>query len=132
MRRSIAKLRWVAVALAGILMAGAWVVNCRVDVPAVSAAQNPQGSYLPPLPPPFGNGPPIGVDNNPEHEQIENARNAQRRKQLAQDTDKLLALATQLKEEVDKSNGSTLSVDAVKKAAEIEKLAKSVKNKMRN
>jgi hypothetical protein len=131
MQRSIAKLRWVAVALAGILTC-AWVVNCKVDLPAVSAAQNSQSPTLAPLPPPFGNGPPIGVDNNTEHEQIEKARNAQRLKQLAQDTDKLLALATQLKEEVDKSNGSTLSVDAVKKAAEIEKLAKSVKNKMRS
>jgi hypothetical protein len=36
-----------------------------------------------------------------------------------------------LKEEVDKSNGATLPVDAVKKAAEIEKLAKSVKSKLR-
>ena len=132
MQRSIAKLRWAAFALAGILMAGAWVVNCRVDLPAVSAAQNPMSPTLPPLPPPFGNGPSIGDDNNPTHEQIEKARSAQRLKQLAQDTDKLLALATQLKEEVYKSNGSTLSVDAVKKAAEIEKLAKSVKNKMRS
>jgi hypothetical protein len=36
-----------------------------------------------------------------------------------------------LKEEVDKSNGGTLPIDAVKKAAEIEKLAKSVKSKLR-
>jgi len=132
MRRSIAKVRWVAVALAGILMAGAWVVNCRVDLPAVSAAQNSQSPYLAPLPPPFGNGPPIGVDNNPTHEQIEKARNAERQKQLVQDTDKLLALAKQLKEEVDKSNEGTLSTDVVKKAAEIEKLAKTVKDKMRD
>jgi hypothetical protein len=32
---------------------------------------------------------------------------------------------------VDKSNGNTLSLDAVKKATEIEKLAKMVKNRMR-
>jgi hypothetical protein len=139
MRRSIANLRWVAVALAGILPAGAWVVNCRVDVPAVSAAQNsqnppPQNQMSPGLPdepPPFGNGPPLGVDNNPQHRQIEQVQNAERLKQLAQDTDKLLALAKQLKDEVDQSNGNTLPVDAVKKAAEIEKLAKSVRSKIR-
>jgi hypothetical protein len=139
MRRSIANLRWVAVALAGILLAGAWVVNCRVDVPAVSAAQNSQNPppqnqmspNLPDLPPPFGNGPPLGVDNNPAHAQIEKVRNAERQKQLGEDTDKLLALAKQLKDEVDKSNGNTLPADAVKKAAEIEKLAKSVRSKIR-
>jgi hypothetical protein len=45
-----------------------------------------------------------------------------------QDTAKLLELAKQLKEEVDKSNGSTLSVDVIKKATEIDKLAKNVKS----
>jgi hypothetical protein len=33
---------------------------------------------------------------------------------------------------VDKSNQDTLSVDVVKKAGEIEKLAKSVKDRMRS
>ena len=37
----------------------------------------------------------------------------------------------ELKEEVSKSNKDTLSIDVVKKAAEIEKLAKSVKDRMR-
>ncbi|HTF70864.1 MAG TPA: hypothetical protein VK638_50155 [Edaphobacter sp.] len=128
MRQSIAKLRWIAAALAGILLAGAWVGSGRVDAPIVSAAQNSQSPYLPPLPPPFGNGPPIGVNNNPTHKQIERVQNAERQKKLARDTDKLLTMAQQLKEEVDKSNGSTLSVDIVKKAGEIEKLAKSVKS----
>lgn len=65
-------------------------------------------------------------------EKMEKARNADRQKHLVQDTDKLLALAKELKEEVDKSNQDTLSVDVVKKAGEIEKLAKSVKDRMRS
>jgi hypothetical protein len=65
-------------------------------------------------------------------EKMEKARNADRQKHLVQDTDKLLALAKELKEEVDKSNQDTLSVDVVKKAGEIEKLAKSVKDHMRS
>jgi hypothetical protein len=48
-----------------------------------------------------------------------------------EDTDKLLALATQLKQEVDKTNKDVLSVDVIRKADEIEKLAHSVKERMK-
>src|SRR5271169_1932927 len=50
---------------------------------------------------------------------------------LKSDTDKLLKLAVELKDYVDKSNENVLSLDVVKKAEEIEKLAHSVKDKMR-
>ena len=126
MRSSVAKLRWVAVTLAGILLTGALVVNCRVEVPPVLAAQD--GRIIPSDPNPLG---PRVAGHDPIHDQIEQVQHAQIQKQLIQDTDELLALAKQLKEEVDKSNGGTLPVDAVKKAAEIEKLAKSVKSKLR-
>jgi proline dehydrogenase len=62
----------------------------------------------------------------------ERIRNADRQKQLMLDTDKLLALATELKADVDKTNKDVLSVDVVKKAEEIEKLAKSVKDRMKS
>lgn len=65
-----------------------------------------------------------------EH-QREKAMNKQRQVALQKDTDRLLELATQLKEYVDKSSEHTLSLDVVKKAEEIEKLAKSVKEKMK-
>jgi nitric oxide reductase activation protein len=64
--------------------------------------------------------------------ELAKARNKQRQQQLVADTEKLLGLATQLKDDVDKSNKDTLSLDVIKKAEEIEKLAKSVKEKMRN
>lgn len=64
-------------------------------------------------------------------EKMEKARQVDRQKQLVRDTDKLLDLAKQLKEQVDKSDKDTLSIDVVKKATEIEKLAKSVKDRMR-
>jgi hypothetical protein len=57
--------------------------------------------------------------------------NQARHADLKRDTEKLLKLATELKESVDKSNENTLSVDVVRKAEEIEKLAHSVKDKMR-
>ena len=50
---------------------------------------------------------------------------------LRHDTDKLLRLSVELKESVDKSNENVLSVDVIKKAEEIEKLAHSVKEKMK-
>lgn len=57
-------------------------------------------------------------------------RNIDRQKQLVDDTQKLLSLANELKADVDKSNKDTLSLDVVRKADEIEKLAHNVKEKM--
>ena len=50
---------------------------------------------------------------------------------LRRDTEKLLSLAAELKQNVDKTSPSILSMDVIKKAQEIEKLAKSVKDKMK-
>ncbi len=84
------------------------------------------------VPPGFGEPPnPADPMQRQQQQRMEKARNVDRQKQLEQDTDKLLALAKELKEEVSKSNKDTLSIDVVKKAAEIEKLAKSVKDRMR-
>ena len=58
-------------------------------------------------------------------------RNAERQKKLVEDTTRLLALANELKASVDKSDKNTLSLDVVRKADEIEKLAHSVKERMK-
>ena len=72
---------------------------------------------------------------NPTEEKMERDRekalNKQRQTNLQKDTDRLLQLATELKQYVDKTNEHTLSLDVIKKADEIEKLAKSVKDKMK-
>jgi hypothetical protein len=69
---------------------------------------------------------------NPSLEQEQSRmRNTDRQKQLVSDTQKLLALANELKSDVDKSNKDMLSIDVIKKAEEIEKLAHSVKEKMK-
>jgi len=57
--------------------------------------------------------------------------NVERHTALKNDTEKLLKLAVELKADVDKSNENLLSVEVVKKAEEIEKLAHSVKDKMK-
>ena len=59
------------------------------------------------------------------------ARNDERQKKLVSDSDKLLELATQLHDDVSKTNQHILSVDVVKRAEEIEKLARSVKERMK-
>jgi hypothetical protein len=58
------------------------------------------------------------------------ALNAERQKQIVSDTDKLLKLARELNEEVAKANTGTLTMDELHKIADIEKLARNVRQKM--
>jgi len=60
----------------------------------------------------------------------EKQMNKNRFEALKKDTEKLLSLANELKQNVDKSTEDTLSLDVVKKTEEIEKLAKKVREKM--
>jgi hypothetical protein len=57
---------------------------------------------------------------------------AERQSQLRRDTEKLVALTAELKQHVDKAGANILSMDVIKKAQEIQKLAKSVQDKMKN
>lgn len=59
------------------------------------------------------------------------AANALRRKQISDDAAKLLELATELKTAVDKTDKDTLSIEVIRKADTIERLAKGVKEKMK-
>ena len=72
----------------------------------------------------------------PIEKEMERERTKQQAKErqatIKRDTDKLLALATELKEYVDKTNENLLSVDVMRKAEEIEKLAHHVKEKMKD
>jgi hypothetical protein len=83
--------------------------------------------------PDFGFAQPVvtegGVNGQMSH--LEKKLNQDRQLALKRDTDKLLELASQLKQNVDRTNANILSMDVVKKAQEIEKLAKSVKEKMK-
>ena len=59
------------------------------------------------------------------------AVNAERKKQIAEDSAKLMKLAADLRAEVDKTTKDTLSLNVIRQADEIEKLAHSVKEKMK-
>jgi len=105
------------------------VCNSSVGTSPVSPATN-RGQSGPPLQHGIDMPPQGPLEGRLERDQAK-LRNADRQKQLEADTQKLLALANELKAEVEKSNKDTLSLDVVRKADEIEKLAKSVRDKMR-
>jgi hypothetical protein len=57
--------------------------------------------------------------------------NKERQAKLKKDTDKLYQLANELKQRVDKTNESILSIEVIKKTEEIEDLAKNIRKKMK-
>ena len=67
---------------------------------------------------------------NPAEKQAKQ-RNDDRQRRLVSDTERLLALATSLHEDVAKTDKNVLSLDVVRRADEIEKLARSVKERMK-
>jgi hypothetical protein len=80
-----------------------------------------------------GNPPILGEDEARDRlsHDMEKKAAKERVAAIKSDTDKLLKLSVELKSYVDKSDENVLSLDVIKKAEEIEKLAKSVKDKMK-
>ena len=75
-------------------------------------------------------------DNNqpagPNPAKLEQMREDDRRKRLLADTAKLVELSNELKTDVENTSKDQLSLDVVRKAAEIEKLAHDVKERMKS
>jgi len=100
-----------------------------VVIAALSAGAVTAVSYAPPQ---FG--PPRSEQSQQQREIEEHMlkeANKKRQEEIREDTQKLFQLASELKEAVGKTNEHVLSLDVVKKAEEVEKLAKKVKEKMR-
>lgn len=93
--------------------------------------QSPQQPTMPGMSP-NSNGPEPDPSLRHMTEQMAIKRNSERQQQIVNDTAHLLQLAQELNGEVSKSNKDQLSVSVVKKADEIEKLAKTIKDKMRD
>jgi hypothetical protein len=91
------------------------------------------GSLLAATPAPAN--PQVETRQDPSQKEMQDrmAREANKKRQqdIREETDKLFQLATELKAAVDKSNENLLSLDVVRKADEVEKLAKKVKEKMK-
>lgn len=62
---------------------------------------------------------------------VEKAPMSEKQKQLMVQTEQLLKMAADLKVSVDKSTKDQLSLDVVRKAEAVEKMAKELKEKMR-
>ena len=85
---------------------------------------------LPTLDSPNGAADP-GIRAHMEAERVK-AVNDDRHKKLVSDVDRLISLSNELKTDVDKANKDELSLDVIRKAQEIEKLAHDVQGRMKN
>jgi len=81
---------------------------------------------------PFANANPVDPARAHMIRNMTKERNEIRQKQIVDDTQQLVDLAKQLQDAVSRSNKNELSLSVVNTAAEIEKLAKVVKEKMRD
>lgn len=127
---------WSIAALAlGILFAGIPVGPAAAQFQ--STPDRLQQQEQPGFPnPPNRPGQPNGLPENTQlpPAMVASAARAQaneRQKRLIADTDKLLALATQLHADLARTDKNILSVDVVRRAEAIEKLARSVKDRER-
>lgn len=116
-------------ALALLLGSAPLVATC-----AAQTSVTPGPINEPPLFP--GQPRPIGANSEPGvppriAAAAARARENERQKRLVADSDKLLALATELHADVARTDKNILSVDVIHRADEIEKLAHSVKERMK-
>jgi uncharacterized membrane protein YhiD involved in acid resistance len=91
-----------------------------LSLPALCLAQAPAADTAKPQNPPPAEQKPAAASMTAAEK---------RKADLQADTEKLYKLTQELKIEVDKSNKDTLSVSVVKKAQEVERLAKSIKER---
>jgi hypothetical protein len=121
-------------------LARSGVVVCIVLLAALATTWQLSSQQTPrfdkPILLPEANRPPDANAQMAMHEQNAkkadfNAANLERKRQIADDSAKLLKLASDLKSEVDKTSKDTLSLGVIRKAEEIEKLAHNVKEKMK-
>ena len=102
----------------------------------VMAAQRSPGmnSGRPIDPPPSGVPPvyPPQIGDDGTDAQRAKAATEDRHKKVAGDVDRLVSLSNELKSDVDKTTKDELSLDVIKKAKEIEKLAQDVQRRMKS
>jgi hypothetical protein len=119
---------WVVmVMLAGALVGAPGLGSAQVQFPPPApTASDPQGV--------FSREHPTGDEPYAAHEiqerQLKRLRE-EHQQELINDTDRLVKLATVLKEEVDKGNEATAPTDVLKQADEISKLAKRVSERIK-
>jgi hypothetical protein len=99
----------------------------------IGSLSSSMGQQLPaPSPPWASRMPEPQKSDGSQQAQQEKMQIAAQQKRLAADTERLLVLTTELKEQVDKSPKDTLSVDVIKKMDEIAKLAHRMRQRMKH
>jgi hypothetical protein len=98
-------------------------------IPCDDQQQLRQRSVYDSRPPEAAQGPDLTPDM--QRKQLKEM-NQERHATLKKDTDKLLQVATELKQQVDKTNENQLSLEVIRKTEEVEKLAKAIREKMKN
>ena len=87
------------------------------------------------IPPAVSQGPGMGsvpvTSGDDIQKQHAKAANLQRQVEIKRDTEKMFQLTTELKDYLEKEGQGVMSLDAIKKAEQIEKLAHGVKSKMK-
>lgn len=108
----------LAVALVALLASGIILRAQQIHLPpAVSQSQG------------MGNVPVSSGDD--VQKQQARAANQQRQLEIKRDTEKMFELTNELRDYLAKSDQGTVSLDVIKKAEQIEKLAHNVKSKMK-
>jgi biopolymer transport protein ExbD len=107
-----------SVLLVFLLAGAAAQANAQIHIP--SSVSQPQGTGSPPV-----------TSTDDVQQQQARAANLQRLAEIRRDTEKMSELAQELKAALEKTDPNVVSADAIKKAEQIEKLAHSVKSKMK-
>ena len=106
-----------------------------VESPAQNPVQNPaQGGQAAPAPdsaPAADTAPPAQPPAKPPKPAVPAPVLTPQQQQLAKDSAELLQLVQELKVEVEKAGSNTLSLEALRKADAVQKLAKSLKERMK-
>lgn len=119
--------------VAALLVLSAPLAATAQKVPTSPSLQTSAGDTpVPSADSPFGNASPVDPARAHMIRNMTKERNEIRQKQIVDDTQQLVDLAKQLQDAVSRSNKDELSLSVVNTAAEIEKLAKVVKEKMRD
>lgn len=102
-----------------------------VTTQPISPVSTTQPGMLPPLDSSASSITDPGVRAHMDAERLK-AANDDRHKKIVTDVDKLISLSNELKTDVDKASKDELSLDVIRKAQEIEKLAHDVQGRMKN
>jgi len=119
--------------MAKILQLAALTILCLglLSIAPAQTTTSPPGVHLPPLAEQSqGMGVPVKTDDEINQERLQKYREL-RQQELLRDATKLQQLSTEVKDYLEKHNSSMLSIDMIKKAELMEKLSRSVRQKMK-